>query len=228
MAVSQAGSNGTRRAETLAERAHRILEERIVTLEIQPGAWVTEQELAAQAGLGRTPVREALQRLIADGLVIVYPRRGMLIPDINPIDVFQALDTRVALEELQGRDAAQRAKPGERKKCLEYAGNMRSFGRNGGAAQDVQRYMEMDHACDALLAEAAGNPFTMKALEPLQTISRRAWWRFCRDADLAPAAMLHAGLLDAVAEAKAEEAGAAARDLVEHVRDAIRVGIRTG
>ncbi len=213
--------------ETLAERAYRLLEERIVTLKLAPGAWVTEQELASQAGLGRTPVREAVQKLIGEGLVIVYPRRGMLISDISPIDVFQALDTRMALERLQARDAALRGKPAERKMALEYAGKMRSFCKSGGDAA-IDDYLAMDNAADALLATAASNPFTSKALQPLQSISRRAWFRFCRDADLASAATLHADLLDAVAEAQAERAAAAAGDLVEHVRDAIRAGLRAG
>lgn len=214
--------------ETLAERAYRVLEEQIATLRLEPGAWVTEQQLAAIAGLGRTPVREALQRLTADQLVIVYPRRGLMISDINPIDVFQALDTRVALERLQAQGAALRAKSTERKQCFDYAREMRAFGDRGVEAASVDRYMAMDHACDALLAEASGNPFTVKALEPLQTISRRAWYRFCRDADLAPAAILHADLLDAVADARADAAERAAADLVEHVREAIRAGVRGG
>lgn len=211
---------------TLADRAHRLLEERIVTLDLPPGGRVTEQELAAQVGLGRTPVREALQRLIADGLVIVYPRRGLLISDINPIDVLQALETRLALERLQARDAALRAKPDERKKCLAYGREMRMIGCPSSSAADMQHYMSMDRACDAVLADAAGNPFTARALEPLQTMSRRAWWRFCRAVDLAPAAELHADLLDAVADGGAAVAEAGAQALVEHVRDAIRAGVR--
>jgi DNA-binding GntR family transcriptional regulator len=215
------GEGDAPRAETLAERAYRILEDRIVTLKLPPGAWLTEQELASRAGLGRTPVREALQRLIGDGLAQVFPRRGVLIPDINPIDVFLALDTRVALERLQAHGAAARAKPHERKQCLAFARAMRGF----GAAADVDRYMELDHGCDMLLAGAAANRFTTRALAPLLAISRRAWYRFCRDQDLAPAAELHAILMNAVADGEAEPAGAAAATLIEHVRDAIRAGI---
>ncbi|MBN9063021.1 MAG: hypothetical protein BGP06_17880 [Rhizobiales bacterium 65-9] len=219
---------GTGRSESLAARARRLLEERIVTLKLAPGSWVTEQELSAQIGLGRTPVREALQRLIGDGLVVVYPRRGLLIPDINPVDVFQALDTRVALEQLQARDAALRAKSEERKELLRYADKMRAFARNGDTDAAARAYMEMDRECDALLSEASGNPFTAKALEPLQTISRRAWWRFCREADLAPAADLHAALLDAAADGRADDAASGAQRLVDHVRAAIRDGVRRG
>ncbi|MET0605890.1 MAG: GntR family transcriptional regulator [Beijerinckiaceae bacterium] len=209
------------RRETLAERAYRILEDRIVTLKLEPGAWLTEQDLAARTGLGRTPVREALQRLIGDGLVQVFPRRGVLVPDINPIDVFLALDTRAALERLQARGAAKLAKPQERKQCLAYAIEMRGY--DPGA--DVDRYMELDHACDLLLASAAANPFTLRALAPLLTSSRRAWYRFCRDQDLAPAAALHADLMEAVSDGDAEGAERAVSALIDHVRDAIRAGI---
>lgn len=208
-------------AQSLAERAHRILEERIVTLRLTPGAWVTEQELAQIVGLGRTPVREALQRLIGDGLVIVYPRRGLKISEIDPIDVFQALDTRVILERLQARTAAAQAKPVERKRCAEHARRMRGL----GADADPAGYMQLDHACDQLIAAAAGNAFTSRALAPLQTISRRAWYRFCRDADLAAAASLHGDLLSAIRDGRADAADAAAAALIAHVREAIAAGV---
>src|SRR6478672_6884647 len=61
-------------AETLTDRAYRLVEELIVTLALPPETILSEQSLAARLGIGRTPIREALQRLARDGLVVILPR----------------------------------------------------------------------------------------------------------------------------------------------------------
>ena len=67
-------------AESLTEQAYRQIEEQIVTLRLKPGDVLSEQMLSATFGIGRTPVREALQRLAHEGLVIILPRKGILCP----------------------------------------------------------------------------------------------------------------------------------------------------
>ena len=62
---------------TLTDRAYRELEEMIVTLRLLPGTVLSEQALSVRLKIGRTPIREALQRLARDGLVVIMPRRGM-------------------------------------------------------------------------------------------------------------------------------------------------------
>ncbi len=68
-------------SESLTERAYRELEEQIVTLRLAPGAVVTEASLALRLGIGRTPIREALQRLARERLVVILPRRGVVIAE---------------------------------------------------------------------------------------------------------------------------------------------------
>ncbi len=64
---------------TLTDKAYQELEELITTLVLPPGMVLGEQNLVQRLGIGRTPVREALQRLARDGLVVVMPRRGILV-----------------------------------------------------------------------------------------------------------------------------------------------------
>jgi DNA-binding FadR family transcriptional regulator len=71
-------------AETLTEQAYRLIEEQIVTLRLKPGDILSEQMLSASCRIGRTPIREALQRLAREGLVVILPRKGILVSDINP------------------------------------------------------------------------------------------------------------------------------------------------
>src|SRR6185503_14441477 len=89
--VSKRGSSqkrrpmrGTRVSERLTDQAYRAIEEEIVTLRLRPGTILSEQLLAQRFKIGRTPVREALQRLANEGLVIILPRKGILVSDISP------------------------------------------------------------------------------------------------------------------------------------------------
>ena len=81
----------------------------IVTLELAPGAVVSERELMDRLGLGRTPVREALRDLARERLVEVYPRRGIFVSSIDVGDIAGLSEVRVVLEALAARLAATRA-----------------------------------------------------------------------------------------------------------------------
>ena len=73
-----------RQVETLTDLAYRQIEERIVTLRLKPGEVLSEQWLSATLKIGRTPIREALQRLALEGLVRILPRKGILVSEITP------------------------------------------------------------------------------------------------------------------------------------------------
>ena len=98
----------------LADQAYAALEERIVTLRLKPGDFLSEYALAAQLGLGRTPIREALQRLVREGLVSVLPRRGILVSTTEPAQQLLVLEVRRELERLLSRRAAERASNAQR------------------------------------------------------------------------------------------------------------------
>src|SRR6478736_3831513 len=76
---------------SLAEKAYDAIRDLIVSLELAPGAVIDERELMERLGIGRTPVREALRRLAHEGLVEVYPRRGMFVAGVD----VRALDERI-------------------------------------------------------------------------------------------------------------------------------------
>src|ERR1700733_1598478 len=97
------------RAETLTEKAYRALEEEIVTLRIPPGTLVSEAILSRRLGVGRTPVREALQRLAREWLVVIMPRRGIVVSDIDPVRQLRLLEARREVERFLAHSAARRA-----------------------------------------------------------------------------------------------------------------------
>src|SRR5262245_42936453 len=104
------------RPETLTEQAYNRLEEMIVTLSLAPDAVLSEQTLAAMLGIGRTPIREALQRLGHEGLVRVLPRKAIIVTDTDPKRQLLVLEVRRELERLLARASAERATEAERRR----------------------------------------------------------------------------------------------------------------
>jgi DNA-binding GntR family transcriptional regulator len=91
-----------------SERAYHLIKEKIITLELGPSSVIDEHSLMKELGLGRTPIREALQRLDAEGLVHIVPRRGMFVADISITDLQKIFEVRIVLAGFCARVAAQR------------------------------------------------------------------------------------------------------------------------
>jgi DNA-binding GntR family transcriptional regulator len=99
---------------SLADQAYVQLREAIIRVDLAPGTVLREDELMRWAGVGRTPVREAIQRLHRDGFVTVIPRRGTLVSEINITDLAAIYEVRAHLESWAARLAAERAGDPER------------------------------------------------------------------------------------------------------------------
>src|SRR5262249_47938796 len=103
-----------RRAGGPAEEGYRGIEEENVTLCLKTGRELSEQFLCVSTKFGRTPIREALQRLSREGLITILPRKGVLVSDINPRNQLLLLEVRRELERLLSRTGAERATPEQR------------------------------------------------------------------------------------------------------------------
>ncbi len=84
----------------LGARAYEVLKGRIVTCELMPGAVVDQNELMKEIGVSRTPVREAVNALEAEGLLVVMPRRGVIVAPISLSEVSQIYTVRENIEPL--------------------------------------------------------------------------------------------------------------------------------
>ena len=105
--TSLLGAAGRRTPDgSLGAEAYRRIRERIVSLELPPASLIDEQSLAAEIGLGLTPVRQALRRLAWENLVVIMPRRGTLVADVNPADLSALFEVRIELEGLAAELAA--------------------------------------------------------------------------------------------------------------------------
>src|SRR5215475_11943372 len=108
-------------AETSADRAYEVVRERLVMLDIRPGEPINDDRLAAELGVGRTPVREALKRLERDRLVIAYPRRGTFATTVDITDLAHIQEIRRQLEPVVAARAASTASLETRVKLSELA-----------------------------------------------------------------------------------------------------------
>src|SRR6266478_1264515 len=105
-------SQGDRPAQlenlTLWQRAHDHLREEILAGRLQPGTELAEVALSEQLGVSRGPIREAIGRLAAEGLVTVRPRRGAIVRSLSPEELIESYQVREALEVLAVRLAVPR------------------------------------------------------------------------------------------------------------------------
>ena len=94
---------------SLRERAYLDIKRRINRLEFRPGAYLNEAQICRQLRIGRTPVHQALDRLMTEGLVQVVPRKGVLVQPISLDEVLQILEMRLINEPYCAELASERA-----------------------------------------------------------------------------------------------------------------------
>ena len=199
---------------SLTEQAYRALEELITTLALPPGTVLGEQSLAQRLQIGRTPIREALQRLSRDGLVVVLPRRGILVSDINIGTHLRLIETRRVLEQLIARLAAERATADDRTRFTLIAGLMRTAAES---ADDIA-FMRLDREFNELIGQTARNEYALRALNSMSALSRRFWYQNYQQAsDLALTANLHADVCEAVARRDPKMAAEASDRLIDYI-----------
>src|SRR5205809_1514706 len=101
-------------ARSQSELAYQRILDRVVSLEMPPGSVVNEARLREELKIGRTPIREALQRLARENLVRSIPHRGTFVTDVNITDLARITEVRVVLEAHAARLAAEKATPTDR------------------------------------------------------------------------------------------------------------------
>jgi DNA-binding GntR family transcriptional regulator len=206
-----AASEATR---SLAERAYTDIEERIVTLRLAPGLIITEAALSEQLGIGRTPIREALQRLARERLVRILPRRGVMVSEIDIKAQLRLLELRREVERLMARSAARRADGAQRQQFAEIATRM----DKSAAGRDAVAFMRADREFNDLCVAAARNEFIVGAMDMMSSLSRRFWFLHYRQAaDLPLTARLHAALARAICGGDEGSAATASDELLDAI-----------
>ena len=193
-----------RSRKSLAEQAYEALETQLVTLALAPGEPLQEKQLIETLGFGRTPVREAVQRLASQGLLRILPRKGLMVTAVKRSELAQIVEVRRVLERLLVVKAAERASHDQRRALAALAIHL------DGLSEDLPSFMRLDRRLDQLLGEACRNPHLVSSLAPLHAHCRRLWYLGLPRVDLASAATFHAALARSVVDG---DGGAAVRAL---------------
>lgn len=202
------------RPETQSQAAYRLIEEMIVTLRIAPGSLISEKSLSGLLGIGRTPVREALQRLAFEGTVKILPRAGAMVSEIDTADQFKLIEVRREIERILAGRAARLANARHRARFRHLAAE---FDR-AGAGNDEKVFIAADREFNALIAATAQNPYAAQAIGPIEAQTRRFWFlHFERFGDLPRVCDLHAKVARAVAANDEAAARRGSDDLLDYV-----------
>jgi DNA-binding GntR family transcriptional regulator len=179
---------------SLAERAYLDLEEMLVTLQFKPGQLLQEKDLAEAVGIGRTPVREAVQKLSSCGLLRILPRKGLMVAPALRSELSQIIEARRVLERLLVVKACERADADQRAALDLLATHIEQ------SNEDLSSFLRLDRRLDELLESACGNQYLVQALSPMHSHCRRLWYLNHQSLDLSDSASLHAGLARSVAQ----------------------------
>jgi DNA-binding GntR family transcriptional regulator len=178
-----------------SELAYRQLRELIVSLHLEPGAMVDEQSLAARVGLGRMPVREAIARLAGDRLVVILPRRGVMVSGIGVDTVRTIFDAREVIECGIAQLAALYA-------TEEDIDRFRDLVDQAERARDARRpgqFLEDDQQIHRFLMDIVPNPFLYLSADRLLLHNLRLWrYYFSTYPPLGEAMVTHRPLLEAL------------------------------
>ncbi|SAK46689.1 GntR family transcriptional regulator [Caballeronia pedi] len=197
---------------SLTLRAYRLLEEAIVTQQIAPGASVTEAQLSELIGMSRMPTREAVRRLVRENLLVVLPKRGIVVRPIDAHAQLRLLETRREVERLLARLVARESTAVQKETLRELASRFEVAARNA----DTLAFVHADKSFNELCLASCANDFVIDAMRLMQGPSRRFWFQRSRDAEiLAESASLHAALALAMASGDADAAARASDRLLD-------------
>jgi GntR family transcriptional regulator, rspAB operon transcriptional repressor len=177
--LARTAANGARNgastepeARSLAERAYELLVRKITRLELAPGSVLVEKALIEELGIGRTPIREAMQRLAIERLVDHLPNRGMLVSEITATGVQQIYEFRAVLDGYAAWLAASRATPEQ----IREIGAAHKRLVRAMEDDDVNEFVEGDRDFYRALSGAAHNGLVADSIPRIFNLHLRLWF----------------------------------------------------
>jgi DNA-binding GntR family transcriptional regulator len=196
-----------------ADVAYDAIEAMISTLQLEPGTPVVEADIVESTGLGRTPVREALLRMVSIGLIAQQPRRGLLVSHIDLAEHLDVIQTRRVLERLIASCAARRATAPQRQAIVRCAEKM----VEAAARNHLDDYMLADHELDVVTHQASQNHSAIKCVQPLIVQCRRFWYAYQHEGEVSEAANAHMHLAQGIASGDEAHAVAGSDQLMDYL-----------
>jgi DNA-binding GntR family transcriptional regulator len=200
------------------QRAYELIREKIIKLELAPGQPLAEQELAMALSMGQAPVREALILLAHDDLVVITPRHGLHVAEINIPQLEHISEMRLSLEALCVRLAAQRATPDDLA-VLDALG----LALPEIPPDDSRQLLDLDHKFHQATAQATQNSYLARTLDHFLGLSQRLWYLALPHLGFLPAAVEeHLNVVEAIKDGDADRAEQLMRHHVQDFYDKVR------
>ena len=157
-----------------SDHAYEALKELIIQLELPPGSPINEDEMMERLNVGRTPFREACQRLSQEDLVRSIPRRGYFVSNITVNDPLHVFEVRQQLEAFSARLAAERITPEQLANLERFVDSLPEKSKKA----DFRWNLQADRTIHQLVAEASGNPYLQNILDGLFDVTIRLLYMF--------------------------------------------------
>ncbi|UOM33907.1 GntR family transcriptional regulator [Acuticoccus sp. I52.16.1] len=203
------------RRRSLRDIAYDRIKQKIITCELRPGEVISEAVLSASLDIGRTPVHQALDRLMVDELVEVMPRKGVIVRPLSLHEVHDIIEVRLVNEVYSVRLAAERIGPAETTVLRENLGRMRA----AEPLNDYNALIDIDREFHATLAYASRNAILADFLGNLQDRALRFWFVSVKvPGHLKRICQQHTEVVEAVAARDPERAAQAMRHHIEEFR----------
>jgi DNA-binding GntR family transcriptional regulator len=205
-------------SQSVVERLFERMRTHIIEGRFAPGQRLVEADLTEQFGISRGPLREAVRRLAAEGLVDITHNRGARVKRLDHGEVIALYEVREVMEGLAARLAAERASTAERKEIKSVFDEMAKALK----ANDVRGYIGLNSRFHALIMQAARNPALDSALTRLQTPVLRVQFESMMTRDVVNESFEeHRGIVEAIAGKNAEQAERLMRHHVRRSREMI-------
>lgn len=196
--------------EEVAER----LRQRIFQHELAPGAWIDEQALAEEYGISRTPLREALKVLAAEGLVTLKPRRGCYVTELSEKDLDEIFDIMALLEGRCAYEAVRKMGAG----ALRQLERLHEELERAAAKNDIDGFFEANQGFHLTLQQIAGSRWLVQVIQDLRKVMKlNRHHSLFIEGRLEQSLAEHRIIMDAVRDRDAERA-----------EDAMRTHLRSG
>ena len=161
-------SNGTRNQRV---KVYDELKERIIFSHYKQGATLNEKEICGEFGISRTPYREALIRLESEGLVIIKPKTGVVVPHIELQSLKDVFEMRTILEGVAAQLAFKRIQPGHLGALKEVVEAIECLSEE----EDIFAYLKFDARFHSIIRDAQGNRVLREILDRLYNQCMRLW-----------------------------------------------------
>ena len=195
-------------ADSKSAEAYRAIKDMIVSLELPPAALLDERGLAERLGVGLTPVRQALRRLEWESLVVILPRRGTLVADLNDSDLGRIYELRSVLEPQAAELAAERGTAEQRAALGAVIAAMHA--ELARPTPDRRVLIALDRDLHRQIWAMAGNEMLEQTLEWLFSHVLRRWnVSIDRNESLGSVMQMHDEIADAIVAGDAQQARAA-------------------